>query len=60
MKAKIYIDRSERPRFYPARQVPFAIRQKVEEELERLQALGIYPAGPIRGLGSSYRPRYER
>ena len=41
MKAKIYIDRSERPRFYPARQVPFAIRQKVEEELERLQALGV-------------------
>ena len=41
VKAKIYIDRSELPRFYPARQVLFAIRQKVEEELERLQALGV-------------------
>ena len=41
VKAKIYIYRSERTRFCPARQVPFAIRQKVEEELERLQALGI-------------------
>ena len=29
------------PRYYPSRQVPFAIREKVEEELERLQALGV-------------------
>ena len=41
VKAKIYIDKDERPRYYPARQVPFAIREKVEEELERLQALGV-------------------
>ena len=38
---EIYIDKDERPRYYPARQVPFAIREKVEEELERLQALGV-------------------
>ena len=41
MKAKIYIDKSERPRFFPARQVPFVIREKVEEELERLQCVGV-------------------
>ena len=41
VEAKIYIDKDERPRYYPARQVPFAIREKVEEELERLQALGV-------------------
>ena len=41
MKAKIFIDKAERPRFFPARQVPFAIRERVEEELERLQSLGV-------------------
>ena len=41
VKAKLYIDKDERPRYFPARQVPFSIREKVEEELERLQALGV-------------------
>ena len=41
VKAKIYVDKDERPRFFKPRQVPFAIRQKVEEELERLQTLGV-------------------
>ena len=40
-KAKIYIKTNERPHFLLPRQVPFAIRQKVEEELERLQSLGV-------------------
>ena len=40
-QAKIYVDKDERPRFFKTRQVPFAIRQKVEEELEHLQALGV-------------------
>ena len=40
-KAKIYVDKEERPQFFPPRQVPFAIRQKVEEELDRLQSLGV-------------------
>ena len=41
VKAKLYIDKDERPRYFPARQVPFSIREKVEEKLERLQALGV-------------------
>ena len=40
-KAKIYIDKDERPRFFPPRQVPFAIKEKVEEGLDRLQSLGV-------------------
>ena len=40
VKAKIYIDEDERSLYYPARHVPFSIREKVEE-LERLQALGV-------------------
>ena len=40
-QAKIHVDDNVRPRFEKARTVPFAIREKVEEELERLQALGV-------------------
>ena len=54
VKAKIYVDKDERPRFFKPRQVPFAIRQKVEEELERLQA------GEILRLGCSYRACHEK
>ena len=39
--AKIYIDKDERPRFFPARPVSFAMRKKVEEELQRLQSMGV-------------------
>ena len=41
MTAKIYIDKDERPRFFPARPVSFAMRKKVEEELQRLQSMGV-------------------
>ena len=41
VKAKIYIDKGERPRFFPARPVSFAVRKKVEEELQRLQSMGV-------------------
>ena len=41
VKAKIYIAQDERPRFYKPHNVSFALRQKVEEELERLQPLGV-------------------
>ena len=40
-QAKIHVDSNVRPRFEKARTVPFAIREKVEEELERLQTLGV-------------------
>lgn len=39
--AKLYVDRDAKPRFHKARSVPFAMRQKVDEELQRLQELGI-------------------
>ena len=39
--AKIHVDGNTRPGFEKPRQVPFAIREKVERKLERLQALGI-------------------
>ena len=41
VSAKLYIDKNVQPHFHNPRPVPFALRQKVEEELERLQTLGV-------------------
>ena len=35
VKAKIYVDPTERPRFFKARPVAYALREKIETELER-------------------------
>ena len=37
VQAKLYVDTNARPLFFKARSVPYALRQKVEQELERLQ-----------------------
>ena len=37
MKAKISVDPTVEPQFHKARPVPFALKEKVEEELKRLQ-----------------------
>ena len=39
-KARIYVDPETPPRFNPARSVPYALRDKVEKELQRLQEEG--------------------
>ena len=39
--AKLYVDPTVQPRFHKPRQVPFALRKKVDEELERLQSVGV-------------------
>jgi hypothetical protein len=41
VEANIYIAQNERPRFHKPYQVSFTLRQKVKEELERLQALDV-------------------
>ena len=40
-RAKLYMDGSFTPRFCKARSVPYAMRQKVDDELQRLQKEGI-------------------
>jgi len=37
VEAKLYVNTDARPLFFKARSVPYALRQKVEHELERLQ-----------------------
>ena len=39
-KAKIYVDPSATPRFHPACSVPYALRDRVDKELQRLQEEG--------------------
>ena len=39
-KAKIYVDPNAPPRFHRARSVPYALRDKVDQELKRLQEEG--------------------
>ena len=39
--AKIHVDPDVQPQFYKARSVPFALRAKVNQELERLQTAGV-------------------
>ncbi|CAB4020403.1 Hypothetical predicted protein, partial [Paramuricea clavata] len=39
-KAKIYVADDASPKYYKARPVPYALREKVEKELERLQEEG--------------------
>nr|XP_023665672.1 LOW QUALITY PROTEIN: uncharacterized protein K02A2.6-like [Paramormyrops kingsleyae] len=41
VSVKLHVDPNATPRFYKPRTVPYAMKGKVEEELERLQALGI-------------------
>ena len=46
-KAKIYVDSDAVPRFHPASSVPFALRERVDQELKRLQEEGTIEPGEI-------------
>ena len=59
-EAKIYVDPGAQPKYCKARSVPYAMRGKVEEELERLVSEGIIEpvqfadwAAPIVPVGKS-------
>ena len=41
VEAKLYVDPQAQPAFFKAYTVPFALRQKVEAELNRLEKLGV-------------------
>ena len=41
IRVKINVDKTVKPRFYKPRPVPYALRDKVEQELERLQRDGV-------------------
>lgn len=46
-KAKIHVDPTVQPRFCKARTIPYALKSKVEVELERLQQEGIIEPVPF-------------
>ena len=41
VQARLFIDSKAPPKFYRARTVPYALRDKVEQELTRLQKQGV-------------------
>ena len=41
MEVKIHVDKDEHPHFFKARQVLFALRKLVGDELEHLQSMGV-------------------
>ena len=41
IQVKIRVDKTVKPRFYKPRPVPYALKDKVEQELERLQRDGV-------------------
>ena len=41
VKAKIYVEPADQPKYFKARSVPYSMKIKVEEELDRLVSLGI-------------------
>ena len=40
VKAKIHVDPTATPIFHKARPVPYALREKIEQDLERLERAG--------------------
>ena len=47
IKVKLDVDQYCQPRFFKLRSVPFALRQRVEAELQRLQKLGVIESVPF-------------
>ena len=49
--AKIHVDDAAQPRFYKPRTVPYALRAKVDQELEQQGTCRRHRASAVLGLG---------
>ena len=47
------------PQFFKPRPVPFPLKEKIAEELKRLQRIGVLEEGGILRLGHSYCPSFK-
>ena len=47
VEAKLHVDTQAKPLYFKARSVPFALRQKVEQELERLESQDVITPVPF-------------
>ena len=56
MEVKLHVSPGAKPRFYRSRSIPYALRSKVDQALERLVSEGILEA---LGVGSTYRASGE-
>ena len=56
MEVKLHVSPGAKPRFYRPRSIPYALRSKVDQALERLVSEGILEA---LGVGSTYRASGE-
>ena len=54
-KAKLAVSKEAKPKFRRARPVPFALRGKVEEALDRLESDGVITGIPIKDTQYMYR-----
>ena len=58
-KANIHVDKAVPPKYCKARTVPYAVRQKVEEELMRLENAGIIEPVPYAEWAAPIVPVFE-
>ena len=60
VKVKLAVDPAVTPKFHKARSLPFALKEKVEVELQRLEEQGIIsPVIHSDCMGSPYCTSYE-